>query len=154
MGDNESKGLGSQCNTFQIVDYSTKLKVFPGGSFGKESAWNAGDLGSIPGLGRFPGEGNGNPLQYSCLKNSMDRRAWLATVHEVTKSQTVTNTFVVATRSGKQTHSEEQCRQWSAVYYTSEPKAESPLSQGPQPVFVKTLYTLSVRAQTHLPKIP
>ena len=62
MGDNESKGLGSQCNTFQIVDYSTKLKVFPGGSVGKESAWNAGDPGSIPGLGRFPGEGNGNPL--------------------------------------------------------------------------------------------
>ena len=55
-------------------------------------------------------------------------------------------------RSGKQTHSEGQCRQWSAVYYTSRPKAESPLSQGPQPVFVKTLYTLSVLAQTHLLK--
>ena len=58
----------------------------------------------------------------------------------------------VATRSGKQTHSEGQCRQWSAVYYTGGPKAESPLGQGPQPVFVKTLYTLSVCAQTHLPK--
>ena len=45
---------------------------FPGGSDGKESACNAGDLGSIPGLGRFPGKGNGNPLQYSRLKNSMD----------------------------------------------------------------------------------
>ena len=52
MGDNESKGLGSQCNTFQIVDYSTKLKVFPGGSVGKEFTCNAGDTGSIPGLGR------------------------------------------------------------------------------------------------------
>ena len=62
--------------------------------------------------------------------------------------------FVVATHSGKQTHSEGQCRQWSAVYYTGRPKAESPLSQGPQPVFVKTLCTLSVRAQTHLPKFP
>ena len=61
---------------------------------------------------------------------------------------------VVATCSGKQTHSERQCRQWSAVYYTGGPKAESPLSQGPQPVFVKTLYTLSVCAQTHLPKFP
>ena len=62
--------------------------------------------------------------------------------------------LVVATRFGKQTHSEGQRRQWSAVYYTSGPKAESPLSQGPPPVFVKTLYTLSVHAQTHLPKFP
>ena len=55
---------------------------------GRESACNAGDPGSIPGLGRSPGEGNGNPLQYSCLKNSMDRRgAWWATVHGVAKSQ-------------------------------------------------------------------
>ena len=61
---------------------------------------------------------------------------------------------VVATRSGKHTHSEGQCRKWSAVYYTGGPKAESLLSQGPQPVFLKTLYTLSVRAQTHLPKFP
>ena len=49
---------------------------------------NAGDLGSIPGLGRAPGEGNGNPLQYSCLENPMDRGAWWATVHGVTKSRT------------------------------------------------------------------
>ena len=55
-------------------------------------------------------------------------------------------------RSGKQTHSEGQYREWSAVYYTGRPKAESPLSQGPPPLFVKTLYTLSVRAQIHLPK--
>ena len=50
---------------------------FPGGSISKESACNAGDPGSIPGWGRSPGEGNGNPLQYSCLKNPMDRGAWL-----------------------------------------------------------------------------
>ena len=56
---------------------------FPGGSDGKESACNAGDLGSIPGLGRSPGEGNGNPLQYSDLENSMDRGAWQAVVHGV-----------------------------------------------------------------------
>ena len=50
---------------------------------GKESACKAGDLGSIPGLGGSPGEGNGNPLQYSCLENAMDRGAWWATVHGV-----------------------------------------------------------------------
>ena len=61
---------------------------FPGGSDGKESACDAGDLGSIPGLGRSPGEGNGNPLQYSCLENPMDGGAWQATLHMVTKSQT------------------------------------------------------------------
>ena len=49
---------------------------FPGGSEGKESAYNAGDLGSIPGSGRSPGEGNGNPLQYTCLKNPVDGEAW------------------------------------------------------------------------------
>ena len=54
--------------------------VFPGGSDGKESAYNARDLGSIPGSGRSPGEGNGNPLQYSCLGNVMDRGAWQAAV--------------------------------------------------------------------------
>ena len=54
-----------------------------GGSEDKASAWNEGDLGSIPGLGRSPGEGNGNPLQYSCLENPMDKGACLATVHGV-----------------------------------------------------------------------
>ena len=61
---------------------------FPGGSDGKECACNAGDPGSIPGLGRSPGEGNGNPLQYSYLENSMNRGAWQATVHGVAKSST------------------------------------------------------------------
>ena len=59
---------------------------FPGGSDSKESTCNAKDLGSIPGLERSPGEGNGSPLQYSCLENPMDRGAWRATVHRVTKS--------------------------------------------------------------------
>ena len=58
---------------------------FPGGSVVKNLPASAGDLGSIPGLGRSPGEGNGNPLQYCCLENSMDRRAWRATVHGVVK---------------------------------------------------------------------
>ena len=66
---------------------------FPGGSDGKASVYNAGDLGSIPGSGRSPGEGNGNPLQYSCLENPMDGRAWLATVHGVTKSRTRLSDF-------------------------------------------------------------
>ena len=66
---------------------------FPGGAGGKEPMcqYNAGDIrdiGLIPGLGRSPGEGNGNPLQYSCLENPMDRGAWWATVHWVAKSQT------------------------------------------------------------------
>ena len=60
----------------------------PGGSDDRESACNAGHLGSIPGLGRSPGGENDYPLHYSCLENSMDRGAWWATVHGVTKSQT------------------------------------------------------------------
>ena len=61
---------------------------FPSSSEGKATACNAGDLGSIPGSGKSPREGNGNSLQYSCLENSMDRVAWRATVHGVSKSQT------------------------------------------------------------------
>ena len=67
----------------------------PCGSDGKESAHNAGDTGLIPGSGRSLGEGNDNPLQYSCLENSMDRGAWWATIHGIAKSRTqlsVTNT--------------------------------------------------------------
>ena len=58
---------------------------FPGSSVGKESAYSAGDLGLIPESGRSPGEGNGKPLQYSCLENPMDRGAWRATVHGITR---------------------------------------------------------------------
>ena len=64
------------------------ISDFPGGSVVKNLPANAGDEGSIPGSGRSPGEGNGNPLQYSCLGNPRDRRAWRATVHAVIKSQT------------------------------------------------------------------
>ena len=66
--------------------YTIILRGFPGGSDSKESACSAGDPGLIPWLGRYPGEGNDNPLQYTCLENSMDRGAWQATVHEVIKS--------------------------------------------------------------------
>ena len=61
---------------------------FPDGSDNKKSACNAGDPGLIPGLGRSPGEGNGYPLQYSCLENSMDGGGWRATVHGVANSRT------------------------------------------------------------------
>ena len=64
------------------------MQGFPGGSVVENPPTNAEDAGSIPGLGRSPGEGNGNPLQYSCLENPMDRGVWQATVQGVTKSWT------------------------------------------------------------------
>ena len=70
-----------------------KPKGFPGGSEIKASACNVGDLGSIPGSGRSPGEGNGNPLQCSSLENSIDGGAWWATVHGVAKSRTRLSNF-------------------------------------------------------------
>ena len=69
------------------------IKGFPDGSDGKASACNAGDPGLIPGSGRSSGEGNGNPLQYSCLENSTERVAWRPTVHGVTKSRTGLSNF-------------------------------------------------------------
>ena len=64
------------------------LRSFPGGSDGKASAYNMGDMGSIPGSGRSPREGNGDPLQYSYLENPMDREAWHAAIHGVAKVRT------------------------------------------------------------------
>ena len=82
--------LAQQCGgqSHRKIACSLQHVDFPGGSDGKKSACNAGQLGSIPGLGRSPGEGNGNPLQYPCLENSMDGGAWRATVHGATKSWT------------------------------------------------------------------
>ena len=71
-----------------LCESSVLLSGFRHSSINKEFAYNAGDLGSIPGLGRSPGEGNGHPLQSSCLENSMDREAWQVIVHRVTKSWT------------------------------------------------------------------
>ena len=73
------------CIFYQILQV---LMGFPGGSDSKEFACNAGDPRMIPGSGRYPGEGNGNLLQYSCLENPMDRGAWWTTVHVVAKSWT------------------------------------------------------------------
>ena len=84
----------SMLKTFNFCwKYTCKVQLLyglPDGSAGKESTFNAGDtdVGSVPGLGRSPGEGNGNPLQYSCLENPMNRGAWQATVQRVTKRQT------------------------------------------------------------------
>ena len=72
---------------------------FPGGSDNKETICNAGDLGLIPGSGISPGEGNGNPLQYSCLRNPMDRGACQATVHGVTESQTQLTCFTLSSHT-------------------------------------------------------
>ena len=71
-----------------IEKSSLAFRGFPGGSDSKEYACNAGGTGLIPGLGRSPGVGNGNPLQYSCRENPMDRGAWRATVHRIAKSWT------------------------------------------------------------------
>ena len=69
------------------------LLGFPGGLDGKAFAYNVGDPGLIPGSGRSSGEGNGNPLQYSCLENPMDRGTWWATVHGVAKNRTRLSDF-------------------------------------------------------------
>ena len=79
-------GLPSPFPAFRAFFIS--IMGFPGGSDSKEYACNAGDLGSIPGSGRYPGRGHGNPLQYSCLESSMDRGNWQATGHGVVKSWT------------------------------------------------------------------
>ena len=84
------------------------LVGFPGGSDSKESACNAGDPGSVLGSGRFPGEGHGNPPQYFCLKNSMDRGAWWATVHGVTEPRSPSSEWRV---------SEDWARTSLIVYY-------------------------------------
>ena len=80
-----SKGLPSLIRRCVFIGGQMPTLGFPGGSEVKASACNAGDLGSTPGSGRSPGEGNGNPLQCSCLENPMDGGAWWATVHGVTE---------------------------------------------------------------------
>ena len=78
------------------------LTGFPGSLGSKESTYNAGDTGLIPGLGRFPGEGNGNLLQYFCLENLMDRGAWWVTVHMVTKSWTLLKSLLMKVKVGSE----------------------------------------------------
>ena len=78
--------------------------MYNGGSDGKETAYNARDLGSIPGSGRFPREGNGNPLQYSCLENSMDRGAWWAIVPGIVESDATEQLLHTYTHTHTHTH--------------------------------------------------
>ena len=83
----QSQAVGVQQKRHTLFPVgSIQLGGFPGSSDGEVSAYNAGDLGSIPGSARSPGEGNGNPLQYSCLENPMDGGAWQATVHGIAES--------------------------------------------------------------------
>ena len=81
------------------MEFELRSAHFPGGSEVKASASNAGDPGSIPESGRSAGEGNGNPLQYSCLENPIDGGAWWATVYGVTKSQTRLSDFTFTLKS-------------------------------------------------------
>ena len=94
---------------------STGMRL-PCGSEGKASACSAGDLGSIPGSGRSPGEGNGNPLQYSCLENPMDRGAWRATVHEVAESQTRLSNFMHTHTTGIEVTTHWRHRWWIVCF--------------------------------------
>ena len=86
----EQKKLHWENRGKETQQFSTTVSTFPCGSADKESTCNAGDPGLIPVLGRFPGEGNHYPLQYSCLENSMDRGAWRSTVHGGCKESDVT----------------------------------------------------------------
>ena len=93
------------------------LPLFPGGSDDKESACTVKDSGLIPGTGRSPGEGNGNPLQYSCLENPMDRGAWWAAVHGVAKSWTRLSDWRFHFLLWQ--HEECKCRAWINSYWVS-----------------------------------
>ena len=93
LGLDEVPGMQNSQPQFSPEKSLLKIQDFPSGSDGKASAYNAGDLGSIPGSGRSPGEGNGNPLQYSCSENPMNGGPWQATVHRVAKSRTQLSNF-------------------------------------------------------------
>ena len=89
-GDGEGQGSLVCCSPLGHKELDRTSRV---AQMVKASGYNVGDLGSIPGSGRYPGEGNGNPLQYSCLENRMDRGAWWAAAHGVAKSWTRLSNF-------------------------------------------------------------
>ena len=88
MENDDTNSLQAQKCYRSPLSWTVTLEGFPGGTVVKNPTDNAGDMDSIPGLGRSPGEGNGDSLQYSCLGNPMDRGAWQGTVHGVAKSKT------------------------------------------------------------------
>ena len=90
LGHSEGQGSLVGCRSCGCRELDTTWCLFPGGSAGKESACSAGDLGLISESGRSPGEGNGNPLQYSCLRNLMDREVWVVTVQGTAEESDVT----------------------------------------------------------------
>ena len=102
---------------------------FPGGLHGKEFACNDGDPGSLPGLGRCPGEGNGNPVQYSCLENPTDREIWRATVHGVAKSWTQLNNLTHTHTGGLEKRTESL---GSCLPENKAPEASRPLPPCPR----------------------
>ena len=116
---------------------------FPGGSEVKVSACSAGDLGSIPGLRRYPGEENGNPLQYSCLENPTDRGAWWATVHGVAKSQTQLSYF---------THSLTHSLRF-VIAYLSRSKCLNFMDESPSAVILEPKKIKSVTPSTFPPSM-
>ena len=87
----------------EAADKTDQISVFPGGSAGQESACNAGGVSSVLGCGRSPAGGDGNPLQYSCLKSPMDRGAWGATVQNVAKSRTRLSAHTLTSAGRRQT---------------------------------------------------
>ena len=87
-GKRKAQNAGEETSSDQLIWLLLSISCFPGGTIVKNLPLNAGEAGSIPGFGRSPGVGNGNPLQYSCLENSINRGIWWATVHGVAKSQT------------------------------------------------------------------
>ena len=91
---------GQGCVPSLLFSWGQTMVDFPGGSGGKVSAYDAGDPGSIPGSGRSPGKGNGNPFQYSCLENPTDRGAWWAIVYGITKSRTQLSDFTFTLNYG------------------------------------------------------
>ena len=107
---------------------SPKSPGLPGGSDGKATICNVGDPGSIPGLGRFPGEGNGNPLQYSCLENPLDRGAWQTTVHGVAKSRTRLSNLTLLLLYPKVKHSISTRSSSTAVLLSMAPVKQHPLA--------------------------
>ena len=135
-GDHRAAGWASE---WRLVGRGQVCRRFPGSPVIKESACSAGDLALIPGSGRSPGEGSGYPLQHSCLENSMDRRAWRATVHGVAKSRTRLNAQVCRVLRVRRGHLRTHPGRQRDHLRAHKPAALTPLShQTPQDTHSRT----------------